>query len=62
MARVKTYVRHMGFTMSEEKDIDARLDELIQNETNTGAVFKAITSAREEGYTLFTVVFERTTQ
>lgn len=53
MAKIRTYVRHMGFTYKEEKDIDSRLDALILEETNTGAIFKAITSAREEGFTLY---------
>jgi hypothetical protein len=61
MAKIRTYVKHLGFTYQDEKDIDSRLDALILSETNTGAVFKAITSSREEGYTLFTLVFERTT-
>jgi len=59
MAKTRTYVKHVGFTYKEEKDIDSRLDALILEETNTGAVFKAITSCREEGFTLFTIVFER---
>lgn len=59
MMRVKTYVKHMGFAYQEERDIGSRLDALIQDEMKTGASLKLLTSAREEGYTLFTLVFER---
>lgn len=59
MANTRTYVKHVEVFHDKWKDIDSILGNLIIAETNTGASFKAITSAVDDGNALFTVVFER---
>ena len=62
MARTHTYVKTLALEPNQHKNIESRLDELILKETSTGATFRDITSSMDgDGYTLYTVVFERVT-
>jgi hypothetical protein len=59
-AKTQTYVRHIGITPDKNKDIDSLVDQLILEETDTGATVKAIASCMDEaGFVLYTLLFER---
>lgn len=59
MAKTRTYVKTLRIEPDAHRNIEALLDELILKETDTGASFRGITSCMDDGYIVYTVVFER---
>ncbi len=58
MSRI--YVRQVVVELTNYKNAEALLDEAIQKETKTGAVFRTITSLTEGSAATYVIVFERT--
>ena len=59
MSQARTYVKHAIVGYDKFSNVDSIIDDLIDNETSTGAVFKSINTSIDGGSALFLLVFER---
>lgn len=60
MTNIQTYVKHIVIGYEKFGNVDPMIDNLIDSETKTGAVFRTINSSIDGGNALFVLVFERT--
>jgi hypothetical protein len=55
----RTYVKQVIVELKNYKNTESVIDAAIQKETDTGAVFKTISSFTDVGAATYVIVFER---